>query len=422
MEWRILRMNNIKNTIALILPFLLTGAVCYADDWPQFRGPNRDGKSAETGLLKKWPESGPKLLWSVDGLGIGFSSVVVADGFIYTTGMLNGEGFLFAYDLSGNLKWKVSYGPEWQRSHRGTRTIPTVDDSRVYVFSGTGILACFDAKTGEEKWAVDTLNKFEGKNIMWGIAESVLIVGANAICTPGGKDASVVAFDKMTGRSVWTSKGLSERSSYCSPALIEIGGTELIATMLERSVVGLDIKTGKVLWKDRIKEGIGRHNHPVSPLYRDGYIYITAGYEIGGVMYRLSADGTKISKKWEDATLDVHHGGVVLVDGYLYGANWTSNARGDWVCLDWDNGKVMYETRWNGNKGSIIYADGMLYCYDENTGDVALVKASPKDFEIVSSFRVTEGSGKHWAHPAISDGRLYIRHGDALMAYEIKSK
>ena len=417
-----MRMNNVKSFVALILTILLTGGVCLADDWPQFRGPNRSGKSAETGLLKKWPGAGPKLLWSVGGLGIGFSSVAVADGFIYTTGMLNGEGFLFAYDLAGNLKWKVSYGPEWQRSHRGTRTIPTVDDSRVYVFSGTGVLACFDTKTGKEKWTVDTVKKFGGKNIMWGIAESVLIVGANAICTPGGKDASVVALDKITGQTVWTSKGLSERSSYCSPALIETGNAKLIVTMLERSVVGLDIKTGRVLWKDRIKEGIGRHNHPVTPLYHDGYIYITAGYDKGGVKYRLSADGTKISKKWEDATLDVHHGGVVLVDGYLYGANWNSNARGDWACLDWANGKVMYETRWNGNKGSIIYADGMLYCYDENTGDLALVKASPKGFEIVSSFRITEGSGKHWAHPAISDGRLYIRHGDALMAYDIKNK
>ena len=415
-------MSNIKSIIVLFLSILLTGGMCYSDDWNEFRGPNREGKSAETGLLKKWPEGGPKLIWSVEGLGIGFSSVAVVDGFIYTTGMFGSEGFLFAYDLNGKLQWKVSYGPEWQRSHRGTRTIPTVDNGRVYVFSGMGIMACFDAKTGEEKWAVDTLKKFQGKNIMWGIAGSVLIVGPNAICTPGGKDASVVALDKMTGQSVWTSKGLSEKSSYCSPALIETGGTELIVTMLERSVVGLDIKTGKVLWKDRINEGIGRHNHPVTPLYYDGHIYITAGYEIGGVKYRLSANGTKITKKWEDATLDVHHGGVVLVDGYLYGANWTSNARGDWVCLDWDSGKVMYEAKWNGNKGSIIYADGMLYCYDENTGDVALVKASPKDFEIVSSFRITEGSGKHWAHPAISDGRLYIRHGDVLMAYDIKNK
>ncbi len=413
-------MNSIGNIVALFLTILLTGGVCFADDWPQYRGPNRDGKSAETGLLQKWPEGGPRQLWSVEGLGTGFASAAVADGFIYTTGMLDSEGFLFAYDLNGKFQWKVSYGPEWNRSHKGTRTIPTVDADRVYVFSGTGVLACFDAKSGEKKWAVDTLEKFQGRNIMWGIAESVLIVGPCAICTPGGPDASVVALDKMTGKTIWTSKGLSENSAYCTPALIEIRDTRLIVTMLKKSVVGLDAKTAKVLWKDNVKIGIGRANHPVTPLYHDGHVYFTAGYDKGGVKYKLSADGTEATKMWDDETLDVHHGGVVLVDGYIYGANWKGNARGDWVCLDWDTGKVMYETKWNGNKGAIIYADNMLYCYDENTGDVALIKASPKSFEIVSSFRITRGSGKHWAHPAISDGRLYIRHGDVLMVYDIK--
>jgi len=394
-------MKSIGNIVALFLAILLTASVCCADDWPQFRGPNRDGKSAETGLLQKWPEAGPRQLWYVEGLGIGFSSVAVADGLIYTTGMLGSEGFLFAYDLNGKLQWKVSYGPEWSRSHKGTRTIPTVDGDRVYVFSGTGVLACFDAESGEKKWAVDTLEKFQGNNLMWGIAESVLIVGPCAICTPGGADASVVALDKMTGKTVWTSKGLSEKSAYCAPALIEISGVQLIVTMLQKSVVGLDAKTAKVLWKDNVKIGIGRANHPVTPLYHDGCVYFTAGYDKGGVKYKLSPDGTEAIKMWEDETLDVHHGGV---------------------CLDWDTGKVMYEARWNSNKGAIIYADNMLYCYDENTGDVALVKASPESFEIVSSFRITRGSGMHWAHPAISDGRLYIRHGDVLMAYDIKGK
>ena len=415
-------MNSIGNIVALFLTILLTGGVCSADDWPQFRGPNRDGKSAETGLLQKWPEGGPRQLWSVEGLGIGFASVAVADGLIYTTGMLGSEGFLFAYDLNGKFQWKVSYGPEWRRSHKGTRTIPTVDTDRVYVFSGTGVLACFDAKSGEKKWAVDTLEKFQGRNIMWGIAESVLIAGPCAICTPGGPDASIVALDKMTGQTVWTSKGLSENSAYCTPALIEIRDAQLIVTMLKKSVVGLDAKTAKVLWKDNVKIGIGRANHPVTPLYHDGHVYFTAGYDKGGVKYKLSPDGTGATKMWDDETLDVHHGGVVLVDGYIYGANWKGNGRGDWVCLDWDTGKVMYEAKWNGNKGAIIYADNMLYCYDENTGDLALIKASPKSFEIVSSFRITRGSGKHWAHPAISDGRLYIRHGDVLMVYDIKGE
>ena len=427
-------MSNIKSIIVLFLSILLASGICYGDDWPQFRGPTRDGKSAETGLLKKWPEGGPEMLWSVGGLGIGFSSVAVAGGFVYTTGMINGEGFLFAYDLAGNLKWKESYGPEWTRSHRGTRTTPTVDDGRVYVFSGTGKMVCFKARTGEKIWQVDTLTKFEGKNIRWGMSGSPLIDGDKVYCTPGGKKGTIVALDKMTGRTIWATTGIDELSAYCSPILIERGTRRfasqsrssggLLINLIQKSIVCVAADTGKLIWREPYETPSDTGS--VTPVYKDGYLYVTSAVEReftrGGVMFELSADGTNVSKKWSDQKLDCHHGGVVLVDGYIYGSNFNSIARGDWLCLDLDTGKVMYETKWNGNKGSIIYADGMLYCYDENTGDLALVKASPKTFEIVSSFRVTQGSGEHWAHPAISDGRLYIRHGDALMAYDIKKK
>ena len=156
-------MNDIKSAISLFVGILLLGNVCLADDWPQFRGPNRDGKSAETGLLKKWPEGGPKQLWCAEGLGIGFSSVAISNGFLYTTGMIEGEGFIFAFDLAGNLKWKESYGPEWTGSYKGTRTTPTVDGNRIYVFSGTGVLVCFEAASGKKIWEVNTLERFEGK-------------------------------------------------------------------------------------------------------------------------------------------------------------------------------------------------------------------------------------------------------------------
>ena len=406
------------------LTVLLTGRVCYTDAWPQFRGPNRDGKSAETGLLKKWPEGGPKLLWSVEGLGIGFSSVAVANGFIYTTAMLDGEGFLFAYDLNGKLQWKVSYGPEWRRSHRGTRTTPTLDDNRVYVFSGLGLLTCFDAKTSEKIWDVDTLEKFQGKNIIWGMTGSPLIDGRKIYCTPGGKNGTVVALDKITGWAIWATTGLSESSAYCSPILIERGGNRLLITMIQKSIICVSPDDGKLIW--RVPYETSYDTGIITPVYKDGCIFVTSVVERkftnGAVMFELTADGTAVTKKWDDQTLDCHHGGVVLIDGYLYGSNFKGIAKGDWVCLEWDTGKVMYETEWNGNKGPIIYADGLLYCYDENTGDVALVKPSPKGFEIISSFRITLGSGKHWAHPAISDGRLYIRHGDVLMAYDIRRK
>ncbi len=408
----------------LLTILLAVATTSLADDWPQFRGPNRDGKSTETGLLKKWPQSGPKLLWSVDGLGIGFSSAAIADGLVYTTGMIDGEGFLFAYDLAGNLKWKESYGPEWKGSYKGTRTTPTIDGQRGYIFSGTGRMVCFNAKTGNEIWQVDTLKEFEAKNIQWGMTGSPLIDGPKVYCTPGGKKGAIVALDKMTGRTIWATTGLEETSTYSSPMLIEHGANRLIINLIQKSIVCVAADTGKLLWREPYETPSDTGG--VTPIYRDGRVYVTSAiqreFKRGGVMFELSADGTSVTEKWNDQTLDCGHGGVVLVDGYLYGSSFDGLPKGDWVCLDWDSGKVMYETTWNGNKGSIIYADGMLYCYDENTGDLALAETSPKAFKVVSSFKVTQGSGQHWAHPAISDGRLYIRHGDALMAYDIKSK
>lgn len=397
--------------------------VASGSNWAQWRGPNRDGKSTEKGLLKKWPKQGPKLLWSVEGLGAGFSTVSIADGLIYTTGTKDGEGILFAYDLQGNPKWQESYGPEWTKSHPSARSTPTVDQGHVYVISGKGAVACFDAKTGEKQWVVDAFNNFKGKYAMWGFAESPLIVEDLVICTPGGETATMVALDKKTGETVWASKSIGETSSYCSPILIKRGNRNLITTMTQGSIVGVDAADGEILWQYDCKlyQGRARAVNPNTPIYHDGYIYVTSGYDMGGAKLKLSEDGSSVvSQEWQDSTLDSHHGGVVLVDGYIYGTNWRGNPSGNWVCLDWETGKVMYETEWIG-KGSIAYADGMLYCYEEKQGTVGLVKATPEKFDIISSFKVPKGTGNHWAHPVICDGRLYIRHGDALMVYDIRA-
>jgi outer membrane protein assembly factor BamB len=387
------------------------------NNWAQWHGPNRDGKSRERGLLKKWPEEGPKLLWSIKELGEGFSTVSIADGLLYTTGMINKEGILFAFDLQGKLKWRKSYGPEWIKSYPGARCTPTVNQGLVYVISGMGAVSCFDAKTGDKKWTVDVFNNNKGSYPRWGMAESPLIIGDLVICTPGGEKASIVALNKETGQTVWASESLGEKSSYCSPLLIQRGGKNIIVTMLEKSLVGLELETGKILWSDKFgAKGI----NPITPTYHDGDIYTTSGYDDGSVMYELSADGTTLTRKWVDEVLDNHHGGVVLVDGYIYGANWKGNPNGNWVCLEWATGKVMYETKWLG-KGTITFADGMLYCYEEKQGVIALVKPTPEKFDIVSSFKVPMGTGRHWAHPVIFEGRLYIRHGDALMTYRIST-
>ena len=414
-------MKHLSLASAIVL--LLAGSVAICEDWPQWRGINRDGNSGETGLLKSWPAGGPKLLWTTtEDMGKAFSSVAVAKGTIYTTGALASQGWLFAYDLNGKLKWKVKYGPEFTRAYPSARTTPTIDGQRIYVMSGLGRIVCFEAPGGRRpkiKWTVDTAKVFGGKNIQWGIAESVLIHENMAICTPGGPSASLVALDKMTGKTVWRTLGLSDKSAYCSPIVVTEGRKNLVVTVTESNVVGVSLANGRVLWRHRYQ---GRYRaHPNSPLYRDGQVYVTSGYDEGGLMLKLSDDGTAAKVLWRDKVLDVHHGGVVLVGGYIYGASWRGNRDGNWVCLDWKTGRRMYETKWE-NKGQIIYADGMLYLYEEKGGMVGLARATPRGLKVVSSFRITQGSGQHWAHPAIAGGRLYIRRGRTLMAYQIKAE
>ena len=397
---------------------VLAGTCGSSADWPQWRGLNRDGKSPETGLREEWPADGLKPLWTVEGLGQGFSAVAVAGGCVYVTGMVGDdhEGVLFAFDLAGNPRWRTVYGPEWHKSYPGARCTPAVDRDRLYVLSGMGRLVCCDAETGAIQWSQDVAGTFGGESPMMGFAESVLVYKDNVVCTPGGKDAGLVALEKTGGRTVWTSKGFSEQSAYCSPILVERGGNRQIVTITAKSVVGLDPDIGELVWRHPQDPEAKDPNHSVTPVYNAGYAYATSGHAKGGQLLALSPDGRQISQKWTDKTLNCLHGGVVLVDGYLYG----TNVKGKWACLDFENGDVMYEVKGVG-MGSVAYANGMLYCYGE-TGTLALVRASPKGYERVSDFKITHGTGRHWAHPVIAGGRLYIRRGDALAAYDVRGE
>ncbi|MBM3237774.1 alcohol dehydrogenase [Candidatus Poribacteria bacterium] len=392
-----------------------------AVDCSQWRGPERNGVSKETGLLKEWPEDGPKLLWSVEGIGIGFSSPSIANGILYITGTVDNIEILSAYDLEGNLKWQKKYGKAFSQSFPDARTTPTVEENSIYVVSGTGEVICFDATSGEIKWSVQAFDKFAGKHGSWGIAESPLVVDDKVIYTPCGEKTTVVALDKNTGETIWVSESINDQSAYVSPILVKKGGKKLIVGVTGDYIIGVNAENGKIEWKFPYNEISEKTTdiHAVTPIYHDGYIYVTSGYDHGGAMLKLSEDGINVSLAWVDLTLDTHHGGVVLVDGYIYGSNWINNGQGNWVCVDWNSGKAMYEKEWY-NKGPIISADGMLYCYEEKAGNLGLVKASPEDFTVVSSFKITQGKGPHWAHPVISDGRLYMRHGDVLMVYDIK--
>ena len=411
-------MRTLTITVTTLGLVILTG-LAYAGDSPQFRGPNRDGKFDEQGLLKAWSETGPPVAWVAKGLGKGYSSVSVVKGKIYTTGMLeDNNGCIFVLNTDGAIEKKIVYGKETLIPQAPCpRSTPTIDGDRLYILSGLGVVYCIDLTKGEKLWEVNILERFKGENSTWTLAESLLVDGDRVICTPGGPDAGVAALNKTTGDTIWATKGLSDKPSYCSPTIIDHKGRRILLTETAKLLVAIDANTGTLLWT---------HDHPteydihaVTPTYSNGLVYFTGGYGSGGGAMELSPDGSSATVKWEDKTLDCQHHGVVLVDGYLYG---TSHKKGQLVCLEMATGKVMWTTS-EVRQGAVVFADGMLYVYEgPKTGIVDLVKAVPTGFERTGKFTVTEGNDNHWAHPTIANQRLYIRHGDALIAYNVAGK
>ena len=399
-----------------------------AQNIAQFRGPNRNGVFPESGLMKSWPESGPELLWSREKLDRGYASVSVTDDAIYLAGRAGQEEFLTVLDHKGEILWRIKYGRSGQRTHRDTRCTPTVDIAAdmIYLVSGRGEVVCINGRTRKIQWSVPAFEKFQGEFWQWEIAESPLIVDNKIIYTPGGNLTSMVALDKLTGETIWQTQSLKTPSAFVSPILCEFEGKNIIAGVLTEHIIGVDAEDGKILWQVRYHDietptfhEWAPKNNCVTPLYFDGHLFVTSGYDHVGVMFRFEKGGTAVEQVWINSVLDNHHGQVVRVSPYIYGSNWIDNNKGNWCCIDWKTGKTMYEKTWI-TKGSITAADGMLYCYEERRGLLALVKPTPDDFEIVSSFRITQGSGPHWTQPVIHKGVLYIRHGDALMAYNIK--
>ncbi|MDQ1258030.1 MAG: hypothetical protein QG656_2639 [Candidatus Hydrogenedentes bacterium] len=390
-----------------------------AGESPQFRGPDRDGRFDEQGLMKAWPEGGPALVWTAKDLGQGYASPSVAGGKIYVPGMLDDEnGYIFILNLDGVVEGKILYGKETLDGQApGPRSTPTLDGGRLYIESGLGVLYCIDLAKNAILWQVNILERFKGTNNTWTLAESVLIDGDRVICTPGGPDAGVVALDKTTGETVWTTKGLSDQASYCSPDIVVHNGHRILLTETAKLVVGIDADTGALLWTH--EHTTDYDIHAVTPLYQDGLVYFSGGYGSGGGALELSQDGASVTVKWTDKNLDCQHHGVVLADGYLYG---TGHKNGKLMCLEMATGKLMWESK-DVRQGVTIYADGMLYIYEgPKSGIVDLVKATPAGCERTGTFTVTEGSKNHWAHPVIANGRLYIRHGEVLIAYDIAAK
>jgi len=414
-------LNSLKRVfiiLVVLVPFIVTAQIA------QWRGPDRNGIYPEKGLADVWPQNGPSLILTVNGIGTGWSSAVTNGKAIYVTGKKDTLEYLTSIDYKGKINWQVPFGIRWTNGYSDSRCTPTLEGNKVYVQSGKGRMSCFDALNGKLIWSVEVDKKFICNYDVYGTAEAPLIVDNKVISSPIGNIAAVVALDKNTGKVVWQSKKLIGRRSFASPILYQYKNFKYILTQSDEELIAVNADNGEIMWtyryfKNRSEKHFGWNTVVNTPIYKDNEIYITKGYHNPSIMLKMAPDGKSVSVKWKNPALDCHIGGVVLMDGYIYGSNWTSNSSGNWACLKWDTGQTMYDMPWI-NKGSIIAADNKFYCFEEKSGTVALVKPNPMKFEVVSSFKVSKGSGMYWAHPMINDGKLFIRHGTFLMVYNIK--
>ena len=387
--------------------------------WPQWRGPRRDGICDEKGLLPSWPEGGPKLLWKTDGLGTGWSSPIIVGERLYITGDIGNDLVIFALDLDGAVQWRTQNGQAWKGPYPGARACCAFSQGRLYNMNAHGRVVCLDAATGRELWAVDILERFAGKNITWALSECLLVDGQHLIVTPGGRKALMAALDKRTGQTVWTTPPLGDdQTSHCSPILFWHAGRRLITNCSSAHGFGVDADTGELLWTVPLRNPFGTNIS--TPIYGDGCVFYVTPYAEMGRAYQLRADGRGIAAEltWT-CPLDTVTGCGILVDGTLFAAGYKASKW--WFGVDWRTGKTKYEFK-DLTTGAAIYADGRLYCLDEN-GTAALLKPGPEGLEMTGRFRlVTERVHDAWAHPVLLNGRLYLRYHETLWCYDVKER
>lgn len=387
-------------------------------DWPQYRGQNRDNISLETGLLDKWPDGGPKLLFVHDGYGEGYSSVSIVGDTIFTLGSQRDDEVLFALNRdNGDVKWTRRVGRlRGDGQGGGPRSTPTVDHDRVYALGANGDLVCANVNTGEVVWELNILQEFDGNNITWGISESILIDDDRLICTPGGKSATMVALNKFTGKPVWRSViDGTPMAAYSSPIAINVGGVRQYVNFVHTGVIGVRASDGIPLWGQNASAN-GTANCS-APVYSDGYVFTASGYGTGGALFQLASNRnneTKSELKYATKQMKNHHGGMVLKDGFLYGFD-----EQILTCLDLRSGKPAWQDRSVG-KGSLVMADGKLFLRSES-GPLALAAATPKGYQELGRFEQPQRANHPaWAHPVVAGGKLYIRDWDKLLVFDVK--
>ena len=383
----------------------------------QFRGDNRDGIYHEKNLLKEWPEEGPAQLWLAEGLGNGYGSPAVTKDFVFVTGEIDSVAILFCYDKHGNRLWETPCGKEWMVSYSGSRMTPTVVDSLIYVVSGVGDMACVNLN-GAIRWHLNFLSDLHGKNNRFGFSQSPLIDGDLVYCAPGGKDTNFVALNRFTGDLVWKATALGEFPTHCSPRMVERGGRKLILTFCESSMIALNADDGSLLWNMKM-DTLGLI-YPNTPLVEGDYLYSVSGAGNYGIKLKLNEDGSDYELLWKNKALDNLHGGFIKLDNYLI----TNGYRKQYLkTANIDTGVVEDSIRTG--RGSLIFADGLLYLYDYR-GFMHLISHEVVDgrgkLTEISKFRVAEGTREHFSHAVIRDGVLYVRHGEGMIAYKISNR
>jgi outer membrane protein assembly factor BamB len=381
-------------------------------DWPGWRGPERDGKSPDTGLLKSWPEEGPPLLWRAQGIGKGYSSVAVVGGRVYTTGVIDERLVISVFDSEGKRLTQVPHDMAWTKNYPGGRSTPMIDGDCLYLVSGHGLVGCYDLRSMQKKWATH-MKDFGGSPPNWGYSESVLILGELAVITPGGAKC-FVALNKTTGRPVWTSGGFEAAAQYGSCYAFEFGGVPIIAAGTHGGLIGVDARNGRSIFMNPFASG-NTASCP-TPVAADGYVFWAAGYGKGGICMKLTGarDRVDAQEAWTTKDMDCHHGGYIIHEGHIYGNN---GGRG-WACIELASGQTLWQEKAVG-KGSVCFADGMLYLFSENGGRAGLATCSPSGLEMRGEFSV-EGEGNSWAHPVVIGGRLYLRYDDNLYCFDVK--